>query len=198
MIEVSLLSKTYPYEANTYIVCSDQEYLVVDPAAPPPLGIRPPKYIILTHSHFDHILSIDKWSDLGGEVYICEDEILGPQDSIFNCFRAFLNLDKGYNGNISGLKDGQILNLGNDIITLIKTPGHTKGSSIYRMDKIAFVGDTVFAGGGYGRWDLPSGNFLDLKNSIEKVLSLPDDTILYPGHGEKTTVKEYKNDYIRI
>ncbi len=197
MISVKLLEKSVPYAANTYIVESNGEYAVIDPAAPPDKGIGAPKYIILTHSHFDHILYLEEWARLGGEVLISSEETDGPSNPYFNCFSLFFGENRGYNGKLRGLNDGESIRLGDIELRLINTPGHTKGSSVYLSGNVAFVGDTVFAGGSYGRCDLPSGDYSALRRSIDKVMSLPEDTILYPGHGEAMTVREYKNDYYR-
>ncbi len=195
MFEVKMLEKSHPYGANTYIVSSLGEYLVIDPSTPPEKDAPKPKYILLTHSHFDHILFLEEWASLGGEVLICSEELSGPSDPDFNCFDLFFGQKRGYFGAIRGLSDKESITIGDETVTLMHTPGHTKGSSVYLIGDLAFVGDTVFAGGGYGRWDLPSGSYSDLRASIEKVKTLSDDTLLYPGHGEPTTVKEFKKDY---
>lgn len=80
---------------------------------------------------------------------------------------------------------------------VIHTPGHTKGgSSLYcESENMIFSGDTIFRGT-WGRTDLPTGSFDDIINSImKKILVLPDDTIIYPGHGKSTKVKEEKPIY---
>ena len=79
--------------------------------------------------------------------------------------------------------------------TVMELPGHTVGSLAYKIGDACFVGDTVFSGGGFGRWDLPSGNYSQLMNSIKKLLCLPGNTLLYPGHGEATTINKYKEDF---
>jgi glyoxylase-like metal-dependent hydrolase (beta-lactamase superfamily II) len=153
------------------------------------------EYILLTHAHFDHILDIDSWVEgTGAKVIISEYEVDALSDSTRNCYKFFNGSDRGYYGKAYGLSDGEKIILGDVDITLLNTPGHTVGSSVYLTDGAAFVGDCVFAGGGYGRTDLPTGDFLALRDSIDKIISLPDDTVLYPGHGQCTTVKEYKQD----
>ena len=80
------------------------------------------------------------------------------------------------------------------------TPGHTKGSSsLYcETENMLFSGDTIFKGT-WGRTDLPTSNFEDIINSItNKILVLPDDTIIYPGHGRMTRVKDEKNIYLEL
>ncbi|MBR3050921.1 MAG: MBL fold metallo-hydrolase, partial [Selenomonadaceae bacterium] len=80
-------------------------------------------------------------------------------------------------------------------VKLIPAPGHTTDGAIYYSAEagVAFVGDTIFCGS-YGRTDLPGGSHVDLMRTIrEKVLTLPDETILYTGHGSQTTVAAEKN-----
>ena len=194
---VELLKSTVPYGANTYKVVSGEEYLIIDPAVPPKKDVTPPKYVLLTHAHFDHILFVEEWASLGCEVLISEKEADKLSDPGYNCYRQFFGKEDGYFGKVRGISSGEVITFGADEICYINTPGHTEGSGIYLCGDICFVGDTVFAGGGFGRYDLPSGNFSRLRESIRKILSLPEETVLYPGHGEKTTVKEYKG-YLKL
>ncbi len=198
MFEIKLLDKTASFSANSYMVISGEEYLVIDPSSMPKKGIKAPKYILLTHSHFDHILCLDEWAALGGEVLISEEEVHGPSDADFNCFNVFFHENRGYHGKIRGLSDNETIPFGEETVTVMHTPGHTKGSSVFLIGKSAFVGDTVFAGGGLGRWDLPSGDLQALKGSVEKIGRLPSDTVLYPGHGESMTVEDFNNDFARL
>ena len=83
---------------------------------------------------------------------------------------------------------------------VIATPGHTKGGlSLYcEQEKLVFTGDTLFSGT-WGRTDLPTGNREEIMDSIiNKLLVLPDDTIVYPGHGKSTMIKEEKPIYLEL
>ena len=87
------------------------------------------------------------------------------------------------------VEDGDIIKLGEKEIKVIHTPGHTQGGVCYYTDNILFSGDTIFREA-VGRCDLEGGNFNQLVESIEsKVFTLPDETIIYPGHGKSTNVK---------
>ncbi len=153
------------------------------------------KYVLLTHSHFDHILEINSWVDAtGADVIISECEIDFLADPGKNCYRLYNGSECGYFGKARGARDGEEFTLGDERFHFLHLPGHTIGSAAYVFSNCAFVGDTVFAGGGYGRWDLPSGDMYALYNSIKKVKELPDGTVLYSGHGEPTTVRQYKLD----
>lgn len=196
-LNIQLLKQTHYFSANCYLISSDGEYAVVDPASAydPSLIQGRVKYILLTHAHFDHILDIDDWvRGTGATVIISNDEVSALSDPMRNCYKLFNGSDRGYFGCAQRILDGEILMLGEERISFMHTPGHTSGSGIYIIGKSAFVGDTVFAGGGYGRYDLPTGNGVILRESIRRILTLPEDTVLYPGHGEPTTIKQYKLD----
>ena len=96
------------------------------------------------------------------------------------------------------VKDGDIVKLGNLEIKVIHTPGHTQGGVCFYINGCLFSGDTIFKES-VGRCDLPGGNFDQIVKSIEeKIFTLPEETIIYPGHGKTTTVaweKKY-NTYL--
>ena len=199
MLDIKIPAPVHKFSSNTYVISSGNECAVIDPSVPydPSLCSGKLKYILLTHSHFDHILDIDSWASTGAEVIISEHEVDFLADPEKNCYALFFALDKSYRGAARGVADGEVIELGEERIEVISVPGHTVGSLIYRIGSICFVGDTVFAGGGYGRWDLPSGNYSELRRSIDKVMTYPDETVLYPGHGNATTVKDFKADFKR-
>lgn len=196
-MKIEHLPPSHPFSSNCYLINSGSEFAVVDPSTKYDEAMISGKlkYILLTHSHFDHILEINEWAEKSGaEVVIFESEAAFLSDPGKNCYRLFDGSERGYFGPVKSVKDGDELTLGNEKIRVLHLPGHTEGSSAYVFDDVAFVGDTVFAGGGFGRWDLPSGDMRALFGSINRVKSLPDDMILYCGHGEPTTVKQYKLD----
>ena len=197
MIKVERLHSKHAFAANTYLLSSCGEVAVIDPTvAFSDTGLSfPPKYVLLTHAHFDHILEINSWKEAGAEVVASVEESISLADPYRNCYRQFYGTSDGYFGKVHTVNDGDTLTLGDSTLSVIQVPGHTAGSLIYTVDSLAFVGDTVFEGGGYGRWDLPTGNYRELVSSIEKVMTLPEDTLLYPGHGNPTTLLEFKNCY---
>ena len=100
----------------------------------------------------------------------------------------------------SRIDDNDIIHLGNIEFKVIHTPGHTAGSSSLYCEKenMIFTGDTIFKGT-WGRTDLPTSNFEDIMNSItNKILVLPNETIIYPGHGRSTMIKDEKNIYFDL
>ena len=146
------------------------------------------KYIFLTHSHFDHIQGVKKLQDkYGCKVYIHEAD--KPSLETANDFMRAVGLPSIDIPRVDVcLKDGDILNVGNVELEVIHLPGHTQGGVGYKADNIMFSGDTVFLGT-VGRTDLPGGDYETIKNTVQNIIfSLPDDTILYPGHGTDTTV----------
>lgn len=93
------------------------------------------------------------------------------------------------------LKDGDILQVGTLKIVVIHTPGHSRGgiSLFLEKEKVLFSGDTLF-NRSIGRTDLPDSSFDDIMESLERLMTLPDETIVYPGHGERTTIGEEKRE----
>lgn len=198
MLNIQVLGSPHPFAANCYLVSAGKQSFVVDPNAPYQDGLvdGEVKYILLTHAHFDHILEVDSWRQSGAEVIILTDETAALSDPMRNCFKLYNGTDNGYFGPYRAVCDGESLEFGDSYIKVMATPGHTSGCATYIIGDVAFVGDTVFEGGGFGRYDLPTGNFVMLRESIRRICSLPDKTILYPGHGGPTTVAEYKQDLI--
>ncbi len=195
-MEIRLLESHHPFAANTYLLTVGREAAVVDPTVPYSRDVcdKTVKYILLTHAHFDHILEVDSWQEgTGASVIVLDAERDALSDPMRNCFKLYDGTDRGYFGDAVSVSDGDTLPLGGEVIRVISCPGHTIGSAAYIIGSSAFVGDTVFERGGFGRYDLPTGSLVMLKDSIRKLISLPDDTILYPGHGGRTSVKNYKH-----
>lgn len=144
------------------------------------------KYIILTHGHFDHILKAKRYQDYtGAKIIIGEYEVEFTENSQLNLSSGFKrSLIKPFKADIAA-KDGDVFDLGNTSIKAIHTPGHTRGGMCYIANDIMFSGDTIMKDH-FGRTDFITGSFEDLKKSIDKLKSLNEDYIVYPGHGEKT------------
>lgn len=151
------------------------------------------KSIILTHGHFDHIVGLPSiLKEWNVDIYISEldEEFLhNPSLNLISWYDMEQSeIDEALkNINIIKLNDGDIL----DIFKIILTPGHTRGGiCLYsKKHKKIITGDTIFKNS-YGRFDLPTGNSRDLRDSINKILKLPSDTEIFPGHGDITTVGE--------
>jgi hydroxyacylglutathione hydrolase len=174
-----------PYETNAYIViCRETgESLVIDaPAAASEIiaeleGTKP-KYILLTHDHYDHT---------------------GVLTSLRSRLKAPLatHAENSYQLKTPPeilLKDGDSLPLGNLKIEVLHTRGHTPGSTCFRTGKYLFAGDTIFPGGP-GHTDRPDEFQLIIESITKKIFRLPDDTMIFPGHGDSTTVRKAKEEY---
>lgn len=145
--------------------------------------------VLLTHGHFDHILAAEQLCRQSGcLMYAHEAEAIVACDVELNLSAQFgagcqLKVDQL-------LKDNQQLELAGFSIRVIHTPGHTKGSACYYFEKegLLFSGDTLFAGS-VGRTDFPTGSSSQLLRSVkDKLLLLPDETKVLPGHGDTSTI----------
>lgn len=197
-----MLIKTYvagPVQANNYLVvdevskeailidCSDYVTEIIDYVKENDLTV---KYILLTHGHFDHVLGINRMNEvLGAKVYVHK----GDKEQVVNT-RAVMTMfglptEGVENPKITAtLSDAGELTLGNQVIKVIETPGHTPGGVCYLIGDCLFSGDTLFHGT-IGRIDLPGGSFQQIKHSVKDILFALDENIkVYPGHGEPTSI----------
>ena len=156
--------------------------------------------ILLTHGHFDHIGAVNEIRSalkIPVLAYKSDDDYLrDPEWNLSPSFGLSIIIE-----NTESIKDGQIIRLDADpafSLKVIYTPGHTTDSVIYysERDRAAFVGDTIFKDS-IGNYQLPGGNFAAIQKSImERIFTLPDDTVLYSGHTEQTTVGTEKRRYL--
>ena len=198
MSDVYKLPPGEVYGSNCYLISSGGEYAVIDPSADYLSAVkRYPKlegnlkFVLITHTHFDHMITIDDWAKAcDGRVYVGKEDADGLADSALNCNLGFLGINQGYYGKYYTLTDGDSLSLGEDEISVIACPGHTKGGVSYKIADKVFCGDTVFAGGGYGRCDLPGGDIDVLEKTLIRLITHINDAVFYPGHGPTTTLEE--------
>ena len=187
-----------PVQTNVYLIGDEKtkEAALVDPADSPEEIMAmilksgfDVKKILLTHGHFDHIAALNDIAEkTGAEIFISEKDVELLRDAGKNAAMLFFGMDIHSDLPITTVKNGDKITVGNLEITVQETPGHTKGSVCYFVEKAVFTGDTIFRDG-YGRTDLYGGNYAALIKSItEKLLTLPDDLTVYPGHGGETTI----------
>lgn len=194
---------------NCYIVEDEKtkETMVVDPGGEANKIIEmldileaKLKYIYLTHCHADHIGAVTELKNAkGGKILIhrLDAEGLNTEDiNLSSCINmGDIELEPD-----SRVDDGDLIHLGNLEFKVIHTPGHTQGgTSLYcKEEGLLFSGDTLFRGT-WGRTDLPTSSFTDIIDSItEKLLVLPNNTIVYPGHGKSTEIGEEKPIYLEL
>lgn len=186
------------FQTNCYVVGCEKtkQGFIIDPGADyrrimeiiKTAGIEV-LFIVNTHGHMDHIKEDGRF---GLPVYIHSEDAGCLKDPVRNLSQLF-----GFSLTVEvesfTLKEGDIIRAGEISFQVIHTPGHTPGSICLKCGNILFTGDTLFFGG-YGRTDLPGGSEDTLFKSIRtKLLVLPDDTVIYPGHGPSSTIGQERN-----
>ena len=158
------------------------------------------KYIYLTHCHADHIMGVmDLKNRCGGKILIHRYDSEGLNNPDIN-LSPYIGMGRIELEADSIIDDGDLLHLGELEFRVIHTPGHTKGgSSLYcKKENCLFSGDTIFRGT-WGRTDLPTSNREEIMDSIvNKLMKLPEKTIVYPGHGMMTMLKDEKPIYLEL
>ncbi len=185
------------FGSNTYVITVDgQNAIVIDPSqtrVESELLKRnlTPKYVLLTHCHFDHVGGASVLQQSGAKILCLDEEksLIGTEADLFSMFgapRTPYTID-------DILKDGEERTLCGVSVKAFHTPGHTKGSCCYLITandggRYLFTGDTLFAGT-IGRTDFPTGNIGQLRESLRKLSSLEGDMPIYAGHNEETTLE---------
>jgi glyoxylase-like metal-dependent hydrolase (beta-lactamase superfamily II) len=192
-----------PFFENTYIIWdeSSRECAIIDPGMSDPreeedvklfvennsLNV---KYLINTHCHVDHVLGVSfVKKEYDPVYYIPEKDLLLFENAETQAQMFEVHINKLPKPD-KFLSEDEIINLGNESITSLFTPGHTPGEfSLYvEESKFCITGDVLF-NESIGRTDLLGGNYDTLINSIKtKLFTLPDEVVIYPGHGEHSTI----------
>ena len=193
-----MIIKTFvepPIENNNYLVIDEasKEAILIDCSSDILENIKPVlkennaklKHILLTHGHFDHITGLDIEHD--ADVYMHSNDAEWVEQ--LNQYLPMVGLPPMDVPKIDKfINDGDILKLGEKEIKVIHTPGHTQGGVCFLIDGNLFSGDTIFRES-IGRCDLPGGTFDQIIESIQdKIFTLPENIVIYPGHGPKTSV----------
>jgi len=197
-------------QANCFLVIDrlTDKALIIDPGDEPDFIISKvqeeeikPIAIIATHGHFDHVMAVNELK-LAFKIPFWLSKIdVTLLKRIRSSAQYFAQVDPGPAPQVDRyLRQGGKIVFGKEKLTVIETPGHTPGGiSLYsKKEKLVFTGDTLFAGGDIGRTDYSYGDSQALEKSIKRILKLPKETIIYPGHGDETTVeKERENHHLR-
>ena len=188
-----------PIEANTYIVFDEvsKDAVLIETSGDAEvikkeldaLGANL-KYVLLTHGHFDHVFGVNDLRKLypHAKVFIHkEDEVLTQNIALQCAHFGIAGIEKPKIDEY--IDENTKINLGENEIRVIHTPGHSKGSLCYLIGKDLFSGDTLFYEE-IGRCDLFGGSFSEIEKSIRnKIFTLDKDIVVHPGHGNDTTVE---------
>lgn len=149
-----------------------------------------PRYLLLTHGHFDHVLAVEQLHELypQAEIYIHKGEVNWK-----NIPQNYMQMTP-----VEGMHtydEGDTLPLGEFTIEVMRTPGHSPGSVVLKVADCLFAGDTLFAGS-CGRTDFVGGSYGQMLASLKRLVELPGDFRVFPGHEGPTTLEqERKNNY---
>ncbi|MCG3227015.1 MAG: MBL fold metallo-hydrolase [Candidatus Heimdallarchaeota archaeon] len=151
------------------------------------------KYLFCTHLHFDHVMGLEEIRNKYPEALLAfNSRELDVMENLGNFARLF-EFEPSSIGKQDINIENQIFNIGKMELKTLLTPGHTPGSVCYFFDKYLFSGDVLFKRG-IGRTDFYGGSFEEIMNSILGLYKFPDDTIVYPGHGESTDIGSEKRE----
>lgn len=196
-----------PIDVNCYVISDDNGIgAVIDPGGNPEriLGyIRKEKldikFVLNTHGHGDHIGANDAIRDATGAelcIHAFDAPMLADARKNLSAFMGYQALARPAENLLHG---GESITFGDITLKVVHTPGHSPGGVCFIRDGVVFSGDSLFAES-IGRTDFPGGSQLELVGSVKKELMvLSDETIVYPGHGPKTTIgwEKIYNPYLQ-
>ena len=193
-------------QTNCYLLIKEKNCLIIDPADEGSFILEKIQRsnlkllgMLATHGHFDHLMAAGViQQSFNIPLYIsCNDLFL--LDRVKETAEYFLGYKPAFLPikNIKCLDKSKGLKIEDFQLKIIFTPGHTPGSLSFYLpeEKVIFTGDTLFKRA-VGRFDFSYSSKDDLKKSLKKIFSLPKDTIVYPGHGERTTIREEKSNFM--
>lgn len=199
-----------PFASNCYIVASEKtkEAMVIDPGdeaeaildTVKKLGLKV-KLIVITHGHVAHVSALGQVKEATGAPVA----IHGDDAAILRGSGQMLTMMLGVQSDAPPapdrlLKDGEVIKVGELSFKVAHTPGHSPGGICLIGEGVAFTGDSLF-NYGIGRTDFPGSSYEELMDSIRtSLLTLPDDTVVLPGHGPETTIGDERrgNPFLRV
>ena len=174
-----------PFATNAYVIICQQtkdSVLIDAPSSADTIMEKlkgtNPKYILLTHNHMDHTVAL---SELHSKLKVPLGVHAADSKNLPSPPERLLN-------------DGDVILFGKAKLEVLHTPGHTAGSLCFKIGKLLISGDTIFPGGP-GNTGSPADFRAIIKSITDKICVLPDDTQIYPGHGNSTTIKEAKSEF---
>ena len=198
------------FQENCWIIGNrrTREAICVDPGDQPEdilalardMGVTI-KYVANSHAHIDHVLGVRGVIESTGAKFLLHPGDLGILRGTADMAKRYFNTyTPGPPDPDKGLADNDEIDVEGLKLRVFHTPGHTPGSVCFYADGIVFAGDTLF-NGSVGRTDLPGGDMdQEMSSIIDRLLVLPDDTIVLPGHMEQTTIgqERQRNAYVRM
>ena len=189
-------------QANCYIVETDHAAVVIDPGymekqltayvASNPNKI---KFILLTHRHFDHLNAANALRKMTGAKIVIHEL---DEGGLYSDLLSLASMAGGFYGHADPdahadvyVDEGDTVTAGEMVFSVLYTPGHSEGGVCYLCGNTLFSGDTLFKGS-IGRTDFPSSSNQEMRESLDRLCTLPDDTVVYPGHGPMTTIGHEK------
>ena len=185
-----------PIGTNCYIVSLEgrNDAVIIDPGAEAEnikkaLGNKNAAAVLLTHGHFDHTGALAAFTDAPICIHPADEIML--RDAAWSVGQEVGDTAKRPDAT-DFVQEGTALHFAGLEISVMHTPGHTLGGVCYRIGDCLFSGDTLFAHG-YGRTDFPGGDFAALMGSLRRLLKMPEDLKVYPGHGPATTLSRERS-----
>ena len=188
-----------PLQTNAYQIIDTKtnQSAVIDPGYPDETFYREVtadgakiQWILLTHTHADHLLGAAGLQKMTGAVVYCHPLDLGALNdankSLYTALEIYTVAQEPVD-DVTPVADKDQISIGDTVLTVLHTPGHTPGSICFDSGELLFSGDTLFREGA-GRTDLPGGDYAALLDSLTRLSSLSSDRRVYPGHGPATTL----------